>query len=66
MQRQTSKPVQQPSAEPAHVRKKGPTPLDPSDFEKVGGGSPRGGWCLGSGRTVQTLGGESPSPKGGW
>jgi hypothetical protein len=64
MQRQTSKPVQQPSAEPAHARKKGPTPLDPSDLEKVGGGSPKGGWCLESARTVKPL--DDTSPKGGW
>jgi hypothetical protein len=43
MERQTSKPLQPPSAEPAHA-KKGPTPIDPNDFGKVGGGLPKGGF----------------------
>jgi hypothetical protein len=59
MQRTTSTPAPQQAGQQDNAPK-GPTPLDPSDFKLVVGGSPKGGWPL------DTTSDVYPSPKGGW
>lgn len=67
MQRKQSNQVQEfefkPQVQPA---RRGPVPLDPSLFDAVSGGSPRGGWLAAQTSSATTDPTEASSPRGGW
>lgn len=44
----------------------GPVPLDPSLFEQVGGGLPRGGWGAEEATELYTTNDGGDLPRGGW